>query len=359
MRFMQLLCEGHNAPFQTFLCAQDGAPVGCPKYNVLEEAVRVLDKLSSNVIKMLGTNPEFFCSFSTSCLEFVCEAVLGPCWSNQKYLSSSELPHILEALYKKLSYANLLQVEEFEEDYLRDCLDEVSEVKAAMCNLVIGLLEGADKNLIQTVAEGLSSAELVKNIREILSPSSGLCFQMLNNQLNEMPFLDYAASGAKDLMNDFKKKKKKSKVKTSPLVEFMSEDGEKSRQCKMLHDEALACFVILRYLEPAIGDGDFVELDALCIDESTVGKFNWHPDITRKLLARFCHSCEIMREEAGRQVVRRVHFTSCREVIEIKENKVMSKVYTERFESASRDNASAKVRCTIPLSPSYEFECVR
>ena len=383
MRFMQLLCEGHNTPFQTFLCEQDGCPVGCTKYNVLQEAIGVLDILSDNVIPMLEQDLEFFCSFTTSCLDFICEAVLGPCLSNQMYLSSSELPHILEALYKQLAYDQLSEVfEEMRksgkqmdrEEYFEEVVSEVTEVKGAISNLVLGLLEGADSHLVQTIAESLSSTVLVGNVRNILSPSSGLCFELLEAEekrdseglMNEATGMatGMAIGGFNSLLEfGSEKEAKESTVKTSPLLEFISkaveDEPSSSATCKALHGEALACFVILRYLESAIGDQDenahdaLLELKTARLDST--GQMEWHPDVERKLLAVFCNSCEIMRKEGGHKHVRRIHFASNEAILAITENAVFRKNYTERFESVSRDNASAKVYCATLISRFLTF----
>eukprot|EP00960_Hanusia_phi_P040112 754256-Hanusia_phi.AAC.3 len=147
LRFLQLLCEGHNREMQEYMRFQ-----GKKSIDLVSSCAEFLAACSRHM------HP---CSiaYAIQCVDTLVEFVQNPCYKNQRALVDTQLPHVLNQFLQLLPTCNVefLDVSRYEKD--------VDALKNKSVTLLLSLLERVDDPFIP--ARILKALEIDKLLAQI------------------------------------------------------------------------------------------------------------------------------------------------------------------------------------------------
>jgi hypothetical protein len=161
LRFLQLLCEGHNASLQNYLREQrqDGA-VNAKSYDF----VYLISTYLGTYIKILHSDN---LQLGYQILDTLTEVVQGPCRENQRSLSQAKIIDNGRDLLTCLKSKTELVTRGFEDD---PHAEEIGELKSKTVNFLLSLLEGdADDIILKRIAESLDFKRIIERMTEVFS----------------------------------------------------------------------------------------------------------------------------------------------------------------------------------------------
>jgi CRP-like cAMP-binding protein len=157
LRFLQLLCEGHNKDMQEYMQYQ-----GKTSVDMVSCAADFVAACSRHM------HPASI-SFANQCVQTLIEFVQNPCYRNQRALVDTQLPHVLNQF---LQLSPDLPVEFFDVDtYLTD----ISTLKRNSVTLLLSLLERVDDRFIPSrILKALEMEKILASINALRAGYLGL-----------------------------------------------------------------------------------------------------------------------------------------------------------------------------------------
>lgn len=160
-RFLQLLCEGHNIVLQNFLRKQSSNKMAIITNNInfisdtvfkFGSLIKVIDTSISDLVEQI--------------LDFLIEAIQGPCLNNQKQLFKSKMTDFIKDLLndKFVDVTTLKSFEDIEED-----MENWNQVIKKGVKLIISMFEGNDgREFVRFLAINMEFIVLVNKLAEEL-----------------------------------------------------------------------------------------------------------------------------------------------------------------------------------------------
>ena len=194
-RFLQLLCEGHNASFQEYLHTQAGKSTTVNLVQITVDYLLLMQESISSFcwhfnnmdhIEVMGQD-NISCAFSVikQVLITLTEYIQGPCKLNQTALSRSRLWDAIQGLLRLFAYLQ----EQLSNTNSIELLREVLKVLSDMITLLLSMLEGN-----QMSSEiGVSMKHTLVDCRNELQDITKFCFMFikLNDTLTSKAFTQY------------------------------------------------------------------------------------------------------------------------------------------------------------------------
>lgn len=150
LRFLQLLCEGHNKSLQSYLSCPRGEHARCNFVQLVSEFYNSYYKFINNSCIELGE----------SIIDFLVECVQGPCQENQNIIVEMKVVHSVNDFLSKFTSV---------EDYAHHGIDDVEAVEGILAKSVLllnSLLEGNYNEVafIQEVYKSVNYASLIQRL---------------------------------------------------------------------------------------------------------------------------------------------------------------------------------------------------
>ena len=325
LRFLQLMCEGHNSDAQNYLRTQT---------SVLHATVKVVEFLVSVLHRYVSDGSVRETSVTellVQALDFLSEAMLGPCAGNQAWMMESDLASLLRTLFAMLSYDK----SEHQGISLEDLMP-INQVKAAVVNVLIAMLEGnTTHRLVGNVILNFPIHTLLDNICIILDPNNGVLARAL----------DFKGSTEVDVEALQKWRSKQASAYAQQVTDARnSTEKEPGHEgIDELHEEALRCYMVAVYFsqyDKRLGFKSTRQMEdhlvhALgSIDKNGVPRCA----IGSLLLEAWINRCEIMRDGEVHQLLALPPYF----MVQRRQNPHSRRHYKKEFELISRDDPSQK-----------------
>ena len=248
-RFLQLLCEGHNARFQEYLHTQAGKST---TVNLVQTTVDYLLLMQESVssfcwhynnmehIEIMGQD-NISCAFSVikQVLITLTEYIQGPCKWNQTALSRSRLWDAIQGLLRLFAY---LQVQLSNTNSI-ELLREVLKVLSDMITLLLSMLEGN-----QMSSEiGVSMKHTLVDCRNELQYITKFCFMFikLNDTITSKAFTQYDTNKDGRISRvEFERALQSQKQYSAEEVDYLMICGDTNRDGYIDYTEFLDRFLL-------------------------------------------------------------------------------------------------------------------
>ena len=313
LRFLQLLCEGHNTSFQNFL-----RNAVYKSSNILLTTVQVIDHLinggdDKSPLEEYHSRDslESVCPLLVQALEFLTESMLGPCVGNQECLMESDLAGHLRDLYRRLVYGgDDREVGEDRQVVINSTeVMQLNDLHVAATNMLLAMLEGNTETRLTTgVVINLPLSTLIENICSILDPYDGLLADALLWTNNTS--LGSWTAGKKPKIGDDREAPNKEleleKVRAKCASDFVAvvinarnvedqleneNDDEDDKCVAKLHDEAIRCYMAVLYYTQQDDDPNKA---AKKLKKQLLKRLS--KNVLNDLLEDWICRCEIMRD---------------------------------------------------------------
>jgi hypothetical protein len=180
LRFMQLLCEGHNRDMQNILREQRQDGVLNTK---TFDFVNATGGLLATYLKFLHSAN---LQLGYQLIDTLTEVVQGPCRENQRALSQAKVIVSGRDLLTCLKSRSEMQTRGFDPE---SSSEEIGELKSKTANFLLSLLEGdADFDILKRISESLDFKRIKERMYEVFSwfVSDSLALQPTETSLTEI-----------------------------------------------------------------------------------------------------------------------------------------------------------------------------
>ncbi|KAI6657509.1 Ryanodine receptor 44F-like X1 [Oopsacas minuta] len=248
-RFLQLLCEGHNASFQEYLHTQAGKSTTVNLVQITVDYLLLMQESISSFcwhynnmdhIEAMGQD-NISCAFSVikQVLITLTEYIQGPCKLNQTALSRSRLWDAIQGLLRLFAYLQ----EQLSNTNSIELLREVLKVLSDMIILLLSMLEGN-----QMSSEiGVSMKHTLVDCRNELQDITKFCFMFikLNDTLTSKAFTQYDTNKDGRISRlEFERSLQTQKQYSPEEVDYLMRCGDTNRDGYIDYAEFLDRFLL-------------------------------------------------------------------------------------------------------------------
>ena len=306
MRFLQMMCEGHNLEVQDFIRDQNSNSIS---YNLVGEAIVLLTQIALAFRFAIDNRVMDLFPMLIQVMDFITETMQGSCLANQDECSSNAAMSTYSSLIQECKYINGEGSED--EDTVTVAGEDMTirmikcEVKTAVMTLLFSILEENYEDRITThFTSNIQPSMLLDDIIMSLDPETGALAMETKQGGGETHNFD--GEGA-------------------------STDGPDASGADAIRDQGRKAYLVLKMMEDRVADEEHpVRVAVQNLKKSTA---------VNKICTETCGQIEILRNKK----VYRTHFITPDFVIEIKKRMVFFKRCQEKFEAVPRSNPDEKV----------------